>query len=181
MLIPPIKFALVVGEVYRSGHPISYNYPFLESLNLKTILHLGVEAPEAIANEYRQWAKQQGIRLLELPLKSVKEPFVEMDPSVVERAMQLIADKQNHPILVHSDKGQHRVGVVVACIRKCYQQWSLAAIYDEYIRFAKGKADADFLFIELFQPSKVLLRDVPRWVVPTLSEHERQENNRQKP
>lgn len=166
MLIPPIKFALVVGEVYRSGHPISYNFPFLESLNLKTILYLGVEAPETVSAVYKQWAKQQGIRIIELPLRSAKEPFVEMDPDVVESAMQLIADKHNHPILVHSDKGLHRVGVVVACLRKCYQQWSLAAIYDEFIRFAKGKADAEFLFIEQFQISTELGEDLPRWVIP---------------
>lgn len=164
MLIPPVNHALVVGEVYRSGHPIPLNFPFLDTLNLKTIVYIGTADDKF--EEYDEWIAQNNIRVVRLPLKSVKEPFVDTDPRVVEEVVKLILDKRNHPILIHSDKGKHRVGVVMAVVRKCLQMWALAPIYEEYTRFAKGKAEPDFLFIEQFNPETLGVPEefYPKWV-----------------
>lgn len=37
ILVPPLNFALVAEDVYRSGHPLEINYPFFENLNLKQL------------------------------------------------------------------------------------------------------------------------------------------------
>ena len=37
-LIPPENFAVVSSGVYRSGFPLRKNFPFMETLRLKTIL-----------------------------------------------------------------------------------------------------------------------------------------------
>lgn len=76
-------------------------------------------------------------------VKSVKEPFIGNDPEAMMGALELILDSRNYPILVHSNKGKHRVGTLVGVMRKLLQGWSLAAIFDEYGRFAGGKGDAD--------------------------------------
>lgn len=71
------------------------------------------------------------------------------------KALEILVDTRNLPVLVHSNKGKHRVGVLVGIMRKMLQGWSLAAIFDEYTKFAKGKGDADievsgfFIFILL--------------------------------
>lgn len=84
---------------------------------------------------------------------SVKEPFIENDPEVIKTSLELILDTRNLPVLLHSNKGKHRVGVLVGVMRQILQGWSLTAIFDEYTMFAQGKGDADLEFIELFRPT----------------------------
>ena len=64
--------------------------------------------------------------------------------------LRIILDERNHPILVHCNKGKHRIGCVVGVLRKL-QGWSLTSIFDEYQRFAGNKIrTTDQEFIELF-------------------------------
>ncbi|EPZ36581.1 Protein-tyrosine phosphatase, SIW14-like domain-containing protein [Rozella allomycis CSF55] len=82
-----------------------------------------------------------------------EEPFVEIDRNDITKALSIILDTENLPILVHCNKGKHRVGCVVAALRKIHG-WSLTSIFDEYERFAGAKVRiADLEFIELFVPN----------------------------
>ena len=45
LLIPPINFGMVDDDIYRSGEPIELNFPFLESLQLRTLLVLSSSPP----------------------------------------------------------------------------------------------------------------------------------------
>jgi protein tyrosine/serine phosphatase len=66
---------------------------------------------------------------------------------------------------VHSNKGKHRVGVLVGCMRRLLQRWSIAAIHAEYGRFAGEKGEADLEFIELFDPNLEIDREwAPMWL-----------------
>lgn len=173
MLVPPINFALVVGDFYRSGHPIPQNYPFLEKLGLKTIIYIGDRSDEE-NEEYWKWADSQGIRYITAKMHSVKEPFFLNDPAAVTQCINLLLDKNNYPVLVHSNKGKHRVGVLAGVFRHQLLGWSLSATYDEYMRFAKGKAESDFAFIELFSPDVELdLAQIPAWLRLSLIEQRR--------
>jgi len=82
-------------------------------------------------------------------MQSAKEPFLENDPDLVAQALSEILDSRNYPLLVHSNKGKHRCGVVIGCLRKL-QNWSLASIFNEYDRYAQGKGESDLQFIETF-------------------------------
>lgn len=148
MLIPPINFSLVAGEIWRSGHPIELNYPFLETLNLRTIVYVG-DRSEDDNTQYREWAENHRINFVHIKMPSVKEPFILNDPVPVQECLGYLLDQERYPLLVHSNKGKHRVGVLVGVLRKL-QGWALASIYEEYIRFSKGKAEADLLFIEQY-------------------------------
>lgn len=86
-------------------------------------------------------------------------------------ALSVIFDVRNHPILIHCNKGkvrpflqrvrvwasadgpcpaQHRTGCLVGCLRKA-QQWSHAAIFDEYRRYSAPKSRSiDQQYIEAF-------------------------------
>lgn len=70
-LIPPLRFAIVETNVYRGSYPRPLNFPFLESLKLKTILSLTPAPPiEPVA----EWGKQQGIKMIHhTPDKSGKK------------------------------------------------------------------------------------------------------------
>lgn len=55
-------------------------------------------------------------------------------------------------MLVHSNKGKHRAGVLVGCMRRVLQGWSLAATHAEYDRYAGEKGEAD---LEVSSPGSV--------------------------
>lgn len=39
------NFGLIEEDLYRSGHPNELNFPFLETLGLKTVVYLAQEEP----------------------------------------------------------------------------------------------------------------------------------------
>jgi len=146
IIVPPLYFGMVAPKIYRSGHPLQLNFPFLERLKLKTIVYL---ADQEYSAENIAWCERHGIRICHIHMQSAKEPFIENDPELVAEALSHLLDSRNYPLLVHSNKGKHRCGVVVGCLRKL-QGWSLASIFNEYDRYAQGKGEGDLQFIETF-------------------------------
>ncbi|KAL6056557.1 Tyrosine-protein phosphatase dsp1 [Balamuthia mandrillaris] len=147
LLIPPLNFAMVAPGVYRSGYPNKKNFPFLKKLGLKRILYL---CPEAYPEENLEFLQKNGLKLLHYGIRGNKEPFVEIPSEVIRDALVDLLDVRNHPLLIHCNKGKHRTGCLVGCLRKT-QQWSLAYIFDEYRRFAGSKVRImDQQFMELF-------------------------------
>lgn len=146
VLVPPMNFAIVSSGVYRSGYPGKKNEPFLTNLGLRTVICLTTEP-------YRnaEFLAGQGIVLLQFPIEGNKEPFTHVPETLIAEAISAILDKNNHPVLIHCNKGKHRVGCVVGCLRKA-QHWSTTFIFDEYQRFAGTKVRLlDQQFIELFR------------------------------
>ena len=87
----------------------------------------------------------------------------------ITAALTTVLDSRNHPMLIHCNKGKHRTGCLIGCLRKM-QQWSLTTIFDEYRRFSFPKPRSmDQEFIELYPELSVwpLLdrRFLPRWNV----------------
>lgn len=86
---------------------------------------------------------------------------------MITAALIAILDRRNHPMLIHCNKGKHRTGCLIGCLRKL-QQWSLTTIFDEYRRFSHPKSRSmDQEFIELYQENRVWsevgYRWLPRW------------------
>ena len=52
LLVPPVNFGMVSDGLYRSSEPTELNFPFLASLHLRTILHLGHHPPSAALAYY---------------------------------------------------------------------------------------------------------------------------------
>ncbi|KAH8155816.1 uncharacterized protein LAJ45_00828 [Morchella importuna] len=146
---PPANFALVGGGgVYRSSFPRVENFGYLRRLGLKSVLTLvGEPYPE----ENLKFMKQCGITHFQIGMPGNKEPFVNIPDEKLSAALKVVLDRRNHPILIHCNKGKHRTGCVVGCLRKL-QAWSLTLIFDEYRRFADPKSRAlDQLKIELYK------------------------------
>lgn len=165
---PPENFTMVSSWIYRSSFPSRRHFGFLRGLGLRNILTLVLET---YPTGHKQWLKEEGIGLLQFGLPGNKEPFVHIPPQQIAAALAALLDRRNHPILVHCNKGKHRTGCLVGCLRKM-QQWSLTAIFEEYRRFASPKPRAmDQEFIELFDTRLVWAalgenaRWLPHWAV----------------
>ncbi|WVW86974.1 hypothetical protein I302_109030 [Kwoniella bestiolae CBS 10118] len=146
-LVPPENFSLVSKGVYRSGFPKKRNFGFMETLRLKTVLTLVLEDyPEANL----EWCQSQDIQFMQFGIPGNKEPFDNIPEDVICSALVAILDVRNHPVLIHCNKGKHRTGCLIGCIRRL-QSWSLTSIFDEYRRFSSPKSRAvDQQFIDLF-------------------------------
>ncbi|KAF0539414.1 putative Acetylcholinesterase [Gigaspora margarita] len=121
---------------------------FLKKTRLEKTLILE-EYPE----QNRKFLEANNIKLMQFGIAGNKEPFVQ--------------NQRNHPILIHCNKGKHRTGCLVGCLRKL-QRWTHTSIFDEYRRFSCPKSRLmDQQFIELFDASqvwKLVNRDnLPKW------------------
>lgn len=161
-VIPPTNFAMVCPGVYRSGYPKAMNHSFLQSLRLKSLIFL---CPEDCDDANRKFCKANGVQILQFGINGNKEPFSDMPEPVIRDALHVLLDVRFHPVLIHCNKGKHRTGCLVGCLRKV-QRWSLTSIFDEYRRFAGNKVRIlDQQFIELFQTSLVRynVKHKPQW------------------
>ena len=147
-VIPPENFSHVVGDIYRSSFPRVENFDFLvKRLKLKSILVL---IPEEYPAENLEFMEKAGIKLFQVGMSGNKEPFVNIPSDLLTKALETVLDPHNQPILIHCNRGKHRTGCLIGCIRKL-QNWSLTMIFDEYRRFAFPKARAlDQQFIEMY-------------------------------
>lgn len=113
-----------------------------------------------IMEKYEQWIATTDITFHKLRMEQAQEPFTLSETqreayNALTSALQLILDKRNFPILVHSNKGKHRTGLLIGLVRKLLQGWCLSGIFDEYEKFAMGKSEFDLETIELWQPQLV--------------------------
>ena len=150
---PPENFSPVIGQIYRSSFPRIENFKFLrDRLKLKSILVL---IPEEYPPENVQFLNSSGIRLFQIGMSGNKEPFVNLPSDLLTKALEIVLNPKNQPILIHCNRGKHRTGCLVGCIRKL-QNWSLTMIFDEYRRFAFPKARAlDQQFIEMYDDEEI--------------------------
>ncbi|KAK6503969.1 hypothetical protein TWF506_002186 [Arthrobotrys conoides] len=97
--------------------------------------------------------------------KDKEKEKVENDPVSMQLALELLLDNRNFPVLIHSNKGKHRSGVLVACMRKLLQNWAFGSVKLEYYYFAGEKGKADVEFIEKFEPTlKYDEKWAPAWL-----------------
>ncbi|KAI9168382.1 tyrosine-protein phosphatase siw14 [Blastocladiella emersonii ATCC 22665] len=163
-MLPTENIALVAKGVYRSAFPKKKHFAFLKKLGLKSILTLILEEyPE----QNVKFLEENGITLFQFGVAGNKEPFVDIPEDKIVAALACLMDKRNHPILIHCNKGKHRTGCLVGCLRKL-QHWSHTSIFDEYRRFSHPKSRSmDQQFIELFDTDKAWAvidkRHVPDW------------------
>ncbi|KAI8900020.1 protein-tyrosine phosphatase [Globomyces pollinis-pini] len=162
VLVPPLNFDMVAPGVYRSGYPNKKNFEFLKKLNLTSIMYI---CEDDYSQENLDYLNLNGIKIHHIKISGNKEPFVEIDQNQIAQALVTVLDERNLPILIHCNKGKHRVGCLIGCLRKL-QRWSMASIFDEYRRFSGNKLRiADQEFIEIFNAQVCFdSHFVPKWL-----------------
>lgn len=134
-LLAPENFSMVESGVYRSAFPRSKNIPFLRSLGLRSVVAL---IPEDYPVHMTDFYAQCGVRLISHGLDGNKWPFKEIDESDIKKVLNDVMNPLNRPLLIHCNKGKHRTGSVVGCLRKL-RGWALSSIVSEYMLFAAPK------------------------------------------
>jgi len=148
--VMPAHFGIVEPGVYRSAFPAPDSYPFLERLQLKTIVNFLSRLPI----EYDRFIRSREIGYHHLTVKGNKEHCEEMSRHKVNKAIGLMLDTRAHPLLMHCRSGKHRTGAVVGCVRML-QGAPLDAACAEYVQYCQHKQrDVDKQFIERFDPRK---------------------------
>jgi len=146
---PPDNFGVVEPGIYRAAFPSKEHFPFLKTLNLKTVLRL---CPEEYPEECLELLKASGVKLLHFPMPGTrnKSGNDKIPINLFREACRQVQDPRNHPILIHCNRGKHRTGCLVGCLRKA-KQWDLEAIFKEYRHFSTPKErDVDMEFIKNF-------------------------------
>jgi tyrosine-protein phosphatase SIW14 len=165
-LTPPFNFGTVLpGTIYRSSYPKEENYGFLKDLKIKTILTL---VPEPVSAEYQDFMKEAEIQHFHVHIRANKGE-IRVESCQMSRALRLIMDRSNHPILVHCNKGKHRTGCTIACFRRILGIDS-ETVLEEYHNYAGKKARAfDELFFENFDLNLVMwMARQEGWVAPKI-------------
>jgi tyrosine-protein phosphatase SIW14 len=150
--LAPENFGTVEVGVFRSAFPRTKNIPFLRHLGLKAVVPL---VPEDYPTAMLDFYSQSGIKLISHGMDGNKWPHKELDIEEVTRALLNILDPSNRPLLIHCNKGKHRTGSIVGCLRK-FRGWALSSIFHEYVHYAAPKSRLeDQLFIENFDETQL--------------------------
>ncbi|THV67106.1 hypothetical protein D6C78_09883 [Aureobasidium pullulans] len=154
MYVPPVNFGAVeTNSIYRSGYPTSKNFDFINSLNIRTILTL---VPEPLSEEYITFMEENHIRHYQIHIPANKDGKINITPETMATALAVVLNRNNHPLLIHCNRGKHRTGCVTACFRKTQYVQNEPAIA-EYRDYSYPKCrDDDMRFINTFDPSIVL-------------------------
>ncbi|KAH9313721.1 hypothetical protein KI387_022348, partial [Taxus chinensis] len=107
LFVPPLNFSMVEKGVYRSGFPNTINFPFLETLQLRSIIYL---CPEPYPEDSAEFLHKRGIQLFQFGIEGHKEPFVNIPEDIIREALKVLLDTRNHPVLIHCKRGKHRTG-----------------------------------------------------------------------
>ncbi|GAA5862919.1 hypothetical protein JCM3774_006687 [Rhodotorula dairenensis] len=137
VLFPPLNFAQVLPGIYRSGHPNKGNFPFLDTLHLKTVMYLSTDD---YRTDTRTWATERGLNIIHLPIDVSKDPTIEVDEALVRQAIEAVLDTRNFPILIHDNKGRFLPSLVCAILRLVCD-WTLDGALHEYRRFLPSTED----------------------------------------
>ncbi|CAN1769641.1 Tyrosine-protein phosphatase DSP3 [Linum perenne] len=146
ILVPPTNFSMIDVGIFRSGLPDPSTSPFLQTLNLRSLIYL---RPEPYPQENIEFLANNDITLFQFGINGqTREPYMPEDTII--QALKILMDVKNHPILIHCKRGKHRTGCLVGCFRKL-QNWCLSSVKDEYQHFAGMKSrDSDLFFLESF-------------------------------
>ncbi|WVZ05984.1 hypothetical protein V8G54_019330 [Vigna mungo] len=157
VLVPPPNFAMVEDCIFRSSFPTSSNFPFLQTLNLRSIIvKLKYDVanwcrylcPEPYPEENLEFLRSQNIRLFQFAIEGKTDISTPILKDSVMDALKVLIDVRNHPVLIHCKRGKvlkDAQTVNLGC------NWCLSSVFEEYQRFAGAKSRTmDLTFIEMF-------------------------------
>lgn len=143
----PLGFSRVESNIYRSAYPSRKTFPFLSTLNLKSMICLN---PFDLRLDLKEYLDSKSISLFAVDIRINQEPFLVISESLVREIIQFALDIKNQPTLIFCTNGKVRSSCAVACLRKSLG-WSLTSIFQEFEQFAEPEGGiADLLFIENF-------------------------------
>ena len=107
------------GILYTSSQPRGMDYTrLLYKYHIATIINLRSPAEHREQNWYNEemtWVRSNGVKYFDMPLdRNVNDPAHFPDANMQQKFLNIMADKENLPVLVHDGKGEGRVAIFTA-------------------------------------------------------------------
>jgi protein tyrosine/serine phosphatase len=107
------------GILYTSAQPRGMDYTrLLYKYHIATIVNLRSPAEHREQNWYNEemtWVRSNGVKYVEMPLdRKVDSPAHFPDANMQKQFLDIMADKENLPVLIHDGKGEARVAMLAA-------------------------------------------------------------------
>jgi len=111
------NFHVIAPELlYTSGQPRGMDYTrLLYKYHIATIVNLRSAAEHRERNWYNEeitWVRNNGVNYLELPIPKGEDYLP--DKEIQKRFLEIMADKDNLPVLLHDSSGRKRVAMLAA-------------------------------------------------------------------
>lgn len=149
----PVNFAMVIPGLYRSGYPQALDFPFMQSLRLKTIVTL---VTKEFPDGYQEFIHANRITHKVFDMAGTKKEAISV--TTMSSIFAVVSNPENHPLLVHCNHGKHRTGCVIGVIRK-YNKWDTTRIIEEYTQFAEPKVrETDVAYLTSFELASLQLK-----------------------
>ncbi|KAJ8659356.1 hypothetical protein O0I10_005071 [Lichtheimia ornata] len=167
LLTPPEQFGIVEPGIYRSDMLQPLHFPFIKAINFKTVVMLSPEMPNRVTSNLMD---ECGMKLVHLGMATWKptqpSTWRPVSEELIKEGLELILNKETHPVLIMCTSGIHESGTLVGCLRKL-EGWNFSSIITEYRAYAGTKARyVNEQFIELFDLDLVTLPpNLPDWLV----------------
>ena len=182
-ITPPPNFGTVNSNIFRCRHPGPVNFPFLNSLRLKSLIYLSKTPP---SKNLVSFCKRSEIRMIRMFRKtpsaiinskssfssSTQPPspyhptnrqgyslvqtrnWKPLSDEYVKSVIELMFDKNLYPLILVGTS-IHQIGVVIACYRRVLG-WSLTSALTEFRLYAQNLNYVfDEQFIEFFDTDLV--------------------------
>jgi tyrosine-protein phosphatase SIW14 len=124
--------AVRTGVLYRSAQlPLSGLKRAIHDHGIRTIVNLrdGLDATDRAEEQYcRQW--RIGFHRFTFPGLRTQGDVAHVSANL-QQFVEIMADPQNHPVLVHCFAGTHRTGLFVALYRRELEAWNNEQIFAE--------------------------------------------------
>mmetsp|Transcript_35826 Transcript_35826/g.88163 ORF Transcript_35826/g.88163 Transcript_35826/m.88163 type:complete len:322 (-) Transcript_35826:688-1653(-) len=158
-IIPPFRFAIVENGLYRGAYPTLKNFPYLQTLNLKTIISLTPEPPTLDLDDF---CALNGIELLHYMVEKPKDE-VSMGVKDIEEVVQTIIKPSKLPLYIHCLDGTDVTGLIICCLRRL-QAWHKDAVDNEFLRFSRtGELTVEKL-VASFKEIEISEEEPPSWL-----------------
>ncbi|KAL1934989.1 hypothetical protein VTP01DRAFT_4129 [Rhizomucor pusillus] len=167
LLTPPEQFGIVEPGIYRSDMLQPLHFPFIRQFAFKTVLMLSPEMPQRVALNMMEEANMKLIHLGMATWKPTQpSTWRPVSEELIKEGLELILNRDTHPVLIMCTSGIHETGTIVGCLRKL-EGWNFSSIISEYRAYAGTKARyVNEQFIELFDLDLVTLpANLPLWLI----------------
>lgn len=124
------NFHFVDGQIFRSSQPNRLALTRLKKdYGLRTILNLRT-SPDVIESE-NNLATELGLRVVNVPMDATQFQDIE----TIQKALDVLTDPDQLPVLVHCHAGKDRTGMVIAAYRRLFQHWSEEEAHQEWLAY----------------------------------------------
>ena len=129
--------------LYTSAQPRGMDYTrLLYKYHISTIINLRSPAEHREQNWFNEeitWVRSNGVKYLEMPLeRNVNDPAHFPDVNMQQKFLDIMADKENLPVLVHDGSGEGRVAILAAVWLVKARQNTIEQVLAKTVEIKKG-------------------------------------------